>query len=197
MTFKNWLELTEHRRGPVGGAFGRQTRAGNRFQSMDSRVSFGKKIERQILDALKEASGWDIVPSAASADMKDKIDGYVKTESKLTPIQIKYRDTGDDILMEVEKDGRPGRDMVGMAQLYVVLNQMGTTIRVRSANEAKQIAEQMKQDLFASGNLVHTSAQGQIRMQNDPRDGKHKIIAYIKAESFQKKMDFQLKKRIW
>jgi hypothetical protein len=141
ISFQTWLE---GRIISAGGAFGKDVakmhqskpplqpleRDKVRFAQMDQRVRFGRSIEEKVVDALRIYAGWTIVPAEKSQDMFDKIDAWVVKDGAKTSIQIKYRDTGTgDILFEVEKNGKPGRDMVGKALLYAVLNKEGNLIR--------------------------------------------------------------------
>jgi hypothetical protein len=118
-------------------------------------------------------------------DKYDKIDGWWETPSGEKPIQIKYRDTGDDILFEVMLDydrGIPGRDMVGKALFYAVLSRTGGNIVMVSVAEAKQLitmaqnaAEQEGFDErgnFRMGGVT-------LRIRPDPRTGQDKLMAYI------------------
>ena len=162
--FSRWLFLEEN------------TREKNRFQNIEDRVRYGKEIESKIIESLIN-HGWKISTASANQDKFDKIDGILISSKdpmpvKLpAPIQIKYRDTGNDILMEVcwLFDGdfsKPiselltGRDMKGKAEIYVSLDQNGETIRVRLAKEAKENALKLLKGLIASRKRVFSSELG-------------------------------------
>jgi hypothetical protein len=209
-SFKLWLEA---RIISAGGAFGKDPsrmqqskssakpidRDTARFAQFDQRVQFGRSIEQKVVDALRTHVGWNIVPAEKSQDMFDKIDAWILKDGTKTAIQIKYRDTGTgDILFEVEKNGRPGRDMAGKAALYAVLNKEGTLIRVRLAAEAKRIASEMHTKLLQSGSHSIKTDKGEIRYQVDPSSGAEKIVAYIHPDAFTgAKKDVALPKSIW
>jgi hypothetical protein len=225
MNFSEWLSTNEARwRGPVGGAFGNdsrrmqqqkrsvtpvskpeeempkpdlghapnpadrtappQMRMGNRFQRIDQRVEYGKSIEKQIFDSLVQC-GMKLREPSSQEDMYDKIDGWWETPSGEKPIQIKYRDTGDDILFEVMKDyrrGIPGRDMVGKAEFYAVLSRVGGKIVLVSVAEAKKLIEEMKtraedEGFDQRGNYRMGGAI--LRVRPDPRSQQDKLMAYI------------------
>jgi hypothetical protein len=144
MNFRQWIE---------------SKRQSNRFQNLDDRVRYGKGIETNILQAL-QSHGWEIKPVSSKADKYDKIDGVIQSAPISLPValpaflQVKYRDTGNDLLMEVVweytgnfagniEDLLTGRDMRGKAQIYANLNQEGSLIRIRSAYEAKDICKQL------------------------------------------------------
>lgn len=208
MNFNEWLSVDEARfRGPVGGAFGNDkkrmqqkrtppppqepvataaeptNRMDNRFQGYDTRIQYGKSIEKQIFDSLV-ACGMKLRPATGRQDMYEKIDGWWNND----PIQIKYRDTGDDILFEVMKDydqGIPGRDMVGRAKFYAVLNRAGN-ILVVSVDEAKRMIQQIvgeaEQDGYDErGNYSYGPVT--LRIRPDPQSGQRKLMAYIRPEA--------------
>jgi len=204
MDFKSFILLSE---ASTPGAFGNDPnmrlvpndRQSNQFQDMNKRVNFGKDIEAKIIQAISENTGWKIDPASKSEDMHDKIDGWVHFQGQKLPIQVKYRDSGDDILLEVynsERSGGDGRDMVGRAALYACMNKAGDTIRVRDASQLKMVAKNLKTQLMESGKNVLSNRFGQIRWTNDPSSGIKKIIAYLKAEAFTGK-DISLKKSVW
>lgn len=205
MNFLKWLQIDEARwRGPVGGAFGKtkdnmsqnfsnqnpldrnpppQERMDNRFQHINQRVEYGKGIEKQIFDSLTTC-GMKLRPASDKEDMFDKIDGWWMTKSGEFPIQIKYRDTGDDILFEVMKDyraGIAGRDMIGKAKFYAVLNRTGK-IFIVSVAEAKSIIETMRANAEKDGfdpNGNYRMGAAMLRLRPDPKSGQEKLMAYI------------------
>lgn len=160
-----------------------QMRMNNRFQSIDQRVQYGKSIEKQIFDSLIQC-GMKLREPSNQEDMYDKIDGWWETPSGEKPIQIKYRDTGDDILFEVMKDyrrGVPGRDMVGKAEFYAVLNRGGQIVLVSVAEAKKLIAEMQaradNEGFDQQGNYRMGGAM--LRVRPDPRTDQDKLMAYI------------------
>lgn len=186
--FSSWLFLEEN------------SRERNRFQDINDRVKYGKAIESKIINALTK-QGWVVSLPSSNQDRFDKIDGVLISSQESfpvalpAPIQIKYRDTGNDLLMEVcwLFDGNfdqpvynllTGRDMKGKAKLYVSLDQNGETIRVRLAEEAKKNALELLKNLIKNRSKVFTSELGQIRITRDPKDGRKKINAFINPDSF-------------
>jgi hypothetical protein len=200
LNFAQWLFLEEN------------SRQLNRFQSRDERVQFGKSKEAQILNAMSAQHGWVIQEVSSGRDMHQKIDGMLVSATDMpislpAPIQVKYRDTGNDILMEVTwafkdnysssiEDLLTGRDMKGIAKLYVSLDLSGTLIRVRLADEAKSIAKKLLEGLIQSRKKVFNLGRHQIRVVRDPDDGRQKINAFLDPNDFNWKKDYSIQD-IW
>ena len=221
MDFIEWLAIDEGRRfrqrGPVGGAFGRDPGRGNlrklKVQGQEeigrgaisgldqaTRSAAGRSIESLVMRALAEVSGWNIEDATAQQDMHNKIDGWRVDGGKKIPIQVKFRDSGNDIAVKVEWRGKPGRDMRGDAELYAVLDKSGYVIRVRYAQEVKDIARRMLDEFNQSGRpSMLRLDDGDIRKGYDPHDGYPIVMAYIDPEApgFTYKVNFRLPKVIW
>lgn len=221
MNFIEWLAIDEGRRfrqkGPTPGAFGRDPgRARLRklrtpgeeaigrgaISGMDqpTRSGAGRDIEKLVMRALREVAGWKIEDASMKQDMVDKIDGWKIDGAKKTPIQVKFRDSGNDIAVKVEWRGKPGRDMRGGAELYAVLDQSGYNIRVRRADEVKRIAERMLAEFNRNGRpSMLRLDDGDIRKSYDPFDGYPIVMAYINPESpsFTYQENFRLPKVVW
>lgn len=157
----------------------------NRFQAKNQRVNYGKGIEKQIFDNLV-ACGMKLREPSNSEDMYDKIDGWWDQNGNEEPLQIKYRDTGDDILFEVMKDYHqkvPGRDMVGKAIYYAVLARSGGQIVVVEVAEAKKLIQSaltaVEHEGFDERGNYQTSGGLMLRIRRDPRSGQEKLMAYI------------------
>ena len=221
MQFKNWLNMDEGRfRGPVGGAFGNDrrrmqqrggtqtaprpapipqpsnvtvqpgTRQQNRFQDREQRVDYGKSIEKKIFDSLVKC-GLRLEPVTSSEDKYSKIDAYWVTPNGKKAVQIKYRDTGDDIGFEVMLDyygGVVGCDMKGRAEFYAVLNRAGNTIVMVRVAEAKAIINQMVQDAENGGfddRGTYHKGRAVLMIRPDPRTGIKKLMAYLPVSMLQ------------
>lgn len=160
-----------------------QMRMNNRFQDFDQRVQYGKSIEKQIFDSLVKC-GLKLRSPSRQEDMYDKIDGWWETPNGTKPIQIKYRDTGDDILFEVMKDyrlGILGRDMISKAEFYAVLTRAGKIVLV-SVSEAKQLIEKMRSQAEYEGfnnRGDYRMGAAILRLRPDPRTDQEKLMAYI------------------
>ena len=204
-SFAQWLFLAE----------ADNRRQQNRFQDFSQRVQYGKMIEARIIRVLENEYGWKVDPVSTREDKYDKADGLVRFADPQVSInlpaymQVKYRDTGDDLLMEVVWELPPdagrldidqlltGRDMKGKAQIYVNLNQAGNLIRVRSADEAKEIARTMLEQLLTSGRRSLRIGANEIRVVQDPRDNRTKINAFLSPEAFSWKADYPVSEAMW
>lgn len=130
---------------------------GTTAMDYQTRVARGKGVEEKIKQALKDQHGIDIRDSKVGEertldrritdDVDEGIDGYWNGRDS---VQIKYRDTGKDILFELIKPHRPempivskgeetplggqspGRDYLSKANYYLVLlpNAMRTAYTV-------------------------------------------------------------------
>jgi len=241
MNFKEFLYKTEFeflhevRKGPTPGAFGKQSqtssifdkqkqpvdRQNSRFSNRIDSVKFGISIEKKIVNSLRDR-GWTIQEPTEAQDMYDKVDGFLvdSEDPRIKPLvargpmpfQIKYRDTGDDIGMEVIKPWKDdylynfsdsiftGRDMKGLSQLYIVANKEGTRIRVRSAHEAKEMSKKLVYELIKlrkeTGEHFYNNGHSEVRMTNDPRNHVQKIMAFLNPNSFKWKVDYS-NSNIW
>jgi len=136
------------RGGMVGDVIPDVSKTGLGTTAMDynTRVARGKGVEEKIKQALKDQHGIEIRDSKVGEertldkritdDVDDGIDGYWNGRDS---VQIKYRDTGKDILFELIKPHKaempilphsdekplggqsPGRDYISKAMYHVVL----------------------------------------------------------------------------
>ena len=68
------------------------------------RISAGKRVEAEILNALRQ-KGYKIEDPTEQQDKYDKIDGWwVDKKNNKHGVQVKFRQSGDDILFELMKD---------------------------------------------------------------------------------------------
>ena len=141
---------------------------------MSQRVAAGKKMEMRIIDSMN-AAGFAVTAATAQEDLYQKIDGWLDGQS----IQIKYRETGDDILFEVYKDwdkGIEGRDLCGKAALYACVNRAGHGVIARTAD----IKNMVKAVLPIVKNKGYYRANGlDIKLRPDAYHGQLKCVAFI------------------
>lgn len=141
---------------------------------MSQRVQHGKKMELRIIDAMN-AAGIIVMPATAQEDQYQKIDGWLDGKG----LQIKYRETGGDILFEVYKDwtkGIEGRDLIGQADLYACVNRSGQGVIVRTA----QIKDLIKAALPIVKEKGYYKAGGlDIKLRPDAYHGQLKCVAFI------------------
>ena len=189
-------------------------RQGNRLPVIDTmayskRVEHGKRGEMIILQKLEEL-GYRIREASPDEDKHDKIDGFLnfptvgKDGENEIPIQVKYRQTGPHILLEIGFFGREGRfemngrDMIGKAGMYVCLSDDKKTLRLCDYSALKREASRMAV-LFLSrreketkvGRLPSTSYReekcGEVRITQDKSSKRVKMLFFAFPEYFVKR----------
>ena len=70
----------------------------------NDRVRHGKKIEEKIKEALRTIGKLTIEDPNNNEDLYCKIDAWLVGVNGRVPIQIKYRESDEDILFEIYKD---------------------------------------------------------------------------------------------
>jgi hypothetical protein len=228
-TFNEWVDLLEARRPVfVGGAFGKagkkqvgiqkgaythsreEQRSLQGPQAYEKRVSFGLTQEDKILNAAKNNCKLNLSKSSDYEDKYLKIDAWWSQDSgSKVPLQIKYRDTGNDLLFEVIKPytnlpllspiNRLGRDVkppgkpanqfnpasTEGAKYLLHLNKEGTLLRILDLIPCYQIIHQMMQAVDQKGwsdtyKKIYQHPNGAVlRWQIDASSHVQKIVAYI------------------
>lgn len=166
------------------------------------RVAFGKLREAQIANALRDQIGLDIRDATDFQDKHRKIDRWIQEQGKRTPLQIKFRQKGDDLLFEVydkffgfnDRGNKVGRDMIGDATMYAVLLSDGKTIKMVRTEPAKDFIWEMvataeragwTRDGYTKTLIVPVgSNRAELKLQHDPGDGRPKMVAYIPPRMF-------------
>lgn len=176
-----------------------------RFLEAHERVKHGKNREGQIATALVEQCNLNLEDASEREDKTLKIDRWLVEGNKKTAVQIKYRETGDDLLFEVfdrwehwfSRENKIGRDMKGNSKLYAVLRQDKKTVVLAHVEQAKKIINDMTNAARVVGwtkdegpqrkVLKYTKNGGvcELRVQRDPGDGRTKMVAYIPAAVLQ------------
>lgn len=168
-----------------------------------TRVRHGKNRERQIADALRDQVGLHITEATEHEDKQLKIDRWIERDGKRIALQIKYRETGSDILFEVydkwfdwdHQNNKVGRDMIGEAKEYAVLLQDRQTVVIVPTQKAKALVREMEKLARFMGWTYNTPTGGtlkyvsrgynlELKVQRDPGDGRKKMVAYIPAGYF-------------
>jgi hypothetical protein len=153
-------------------------------QQMDQRVATGKGYEAKIIQKLA-SGGLKITPVTGRQDMFDKIDGiWENGPAGSGGMQIKYRDSGYDILMEVRKGNNPGRDMVGKSVYYCVVPKDGEFAYIFKTMDLKKLVQDALTELQGDGGFggqreFRSSDQVELRQTRDPADNTPKIMAFI------------------
>jgi hypothetical protein len=175
-------------------------------EEYSTRVTYGKTIEKYILDELKK-NDMVIQESSEYEDMHSKIDGYIVNEKGLRiPLQIKYRETGDDIIFETTFLDKydinhklttrrispqmimNGRDMIGLSSIYACLSQDGKSIWICDTNAIKACAKTMASRLIVmhleSGRTFYIDKEGEIKITTDQSSKRRKIMFFANPQTF-------------
>lgn len=170
------------------------------ISNYDDRISAGKVVERRIIDALRQM-GYKIDDPTSSEDQNDKIDGWwVDKKGGRVPLQIKFRETGDDILFELVKDldrNIPGRDIISKAALYLVVDRNGKT-RMFLTKPIKEQAQKIVDVLLPlirkdDGKGFWSGNGWEVRVQRDRAHGQRKLVAYFSPGLFSALAEWDLK----
>lgn len=165
-----------------------------RSKNYTTRVAHGRKVEQTIKDHLC-SNGYVITDSTLDEDMYDKIDGYITIDHVVQPLQIKYRETGNDIVFEVSFINKNdetlqwnGRDMCGKSTIYACLSQNGDQIWLCDTNHIKYHARTMGSRLY-DGYRLHgarslSTKQGEIKITIDHASKRTKMIFFAKPTRF-------------
>jgi hypothetical protein len=177
------------------------------ISTLDSadRVRIGVKRENEIAEALRDQAGLDIRDASADEDKGyQKIDRWLVQDGQRHGMQIKFRQTGSDILFEVfdtfhgfgDVKNKKGRDMIGRAEYYTVLasdQRTAYVVPVAVAHEIINDAMNMIQEFGwtleqRGGSVFKWFKNGhkiEIRLTTDPKDGRPKIVAFIPPGVFE------------
>ena len=173
-----------------------------RFLDNATRVRHGLNRERQIADALRTQAGLPIEDATGMEDRERKVDRWIAYPGKRVTLQIKYRETGEDLLFEVydkffgwdDPKNKVGRDMMGDSTEYAVLLQDRKTIVMVPVAVAKRaigiMVEGAKRQWTVEGPHGSTfryftnGCKLELKVQRDPRDGRPKMVAYIPSGYF-------------
>jgi hypothetical protein len=161
------------------------------ISNYSDRIEAGKRVEHSILNGLRQ-KGIKIEDPTVQQDKYDKIDGWwVDTKGKKYPVQVKFRQSGDDILFELIKDidrDIPGRDIISKAILYLVADRSGTTRLFHTQpikDKAQQVLKMIEKEMETDPQKTEWSGPGwQAKLQVDRAHGQRKVIAYFRPTSF-------------
>ena len=168
----------------------------NSNQNYSSRVAQGKLIEGRILNQMRKKYNYVIDDPSANEDMYDKIDGWLHHREFKFGLQIKYRESGDDIIFEIMKDwdkGIEGRDMICKSDLYIVADRLGQGYMVKVSSLKTLMSDCLKEirekgldhnDEYKTDGIV-------IKLRKDPYHGQLKLIGFIEPRRVQVIQKFQ------
>lgn len=169
----------------------------------NERVREGKRGEAIIIRKLREL-GYRIREPSPTDDIFEKIDGYIVNKTSTEePVQIKYRQTGIDLLMETcfltypsgdeipcEKIVMNGRDVKGTAKVFICVEKDRRTIRFCDYSSMKKEAVRMTNHLLSmrkknqTKTLYRETTIGQVRVSQDKCSKRSKIIFFCKPDTF-------------
>lgn len=150
------------------------------------RVEAGKAVEKEILAVLRKA-GIEIAEPTADEDMREKIDGWMTWLGERVPIQVKFREGGNDVIFEIIKDidkSVPGRDMVSKAVLYVVMD-TANVIRLFAVEQIKAMAILVRDHVlgelrqFPNKTNWGSNTACNVKITVDKRHGNRKMMTYF------------------
>ena len=158
------------------------------------RVDYGKKVEKCIIEQLRFI-GHTIIDSTEDEDKYDKIDGYIMIQQQINPLQIKYRQTGDDILFEVSFMDHAsqtmvwdGRDMIGKSSVYACLSNDGLVIWLCHTFQIKAKADALAKQLLTLYLKYNQTSlideKGEIKITQDRESGRRKMLFFAKPSMF-------------
>lgn len=161
------------------------------ISNYNDRIAAGKSVESQIINALRQ-KGFKIDNPTASEDKYDKIDGWwVDKKGNRYPLQIKFRQSGNDIIFELIQNmtsGNEGRDLKSKAILYIIADTHGTTrmLLVQPIKKkANEILDYIKKELLKNPNQQNFGGQGwEAKIQFDRAHGQQKLVAYFDPRLF-------------
>lgn len=161
------------------------------IQNYRDRIEAGREVEAKILNALRQ-KGFKIDDPTPSEDKYDKIDGWwVDKKGTKYPIQIKFRQSGDDIIFELIQNmtsGNEGRDLKSKAVIYLITNTHGITrmLLVRPIKKkAHEILDYVKRKLTMAPTETNFSGSGwEAKIQYDRAHGQKKLVAYLDPRLF-------------
>jgi hypothetical protein len=167
-------------------------------------VKHGVQREAQIANALRQQAGIPLLEATGDEDKIQKVDRWVNYPTGRVALQIKYRESGKDLLFEVydkffgwdHPNNKLGRDMFGDATEYAVLLRDRKTVVLVPTASAKKVINTMVEVAQRDG-WTHSRYWGgatlnyrvfgvnlELKVQNDPGDGRQKMVAYIPADYF-------------
>jgi len=163
------------------------------------RVKKGKGEEFLIADKWKlqlAKQGATLDEVDEQQDMHDKVDRILTTQKGTKfRVQIKYREIGEDVLVELVKNintWEPGRDMVGVADLYlcVGLDKVGRLYWTKHIKpDAQAIINSLKQKIEENPHVPWWYPDApynkwQINVGIDNYSGTVKVRGYFSVDAY-------------
>lgn len=165
----------------------------------NQRISAGKSVEEKILNALRQR-GYKIENPSEQEDKYEKIDGWwIGKNGGRFPLQVKFRESGDDILFELVKDmdkGISGRDPISKSVIYLVVNRTGDA-RMYLTKPIKKKAQQIVAIIYDElkknpSKTLWSGDKWEARIQYDRAHGQRKLVAYFHPALFDALVEWKL-----
>lgn len=165
------------------------------IQNYAERVKAGRAVESRIFHAWQaklQSRGIKLELPTTTEDKKDKIDLWlINPKGKRFSVQVKYRESGDDIIFEIIKNVQNwtiGRDVASVAQLYFFVDRTGKGWLYWS-KPLKELADHLtseaQKSLETSPNQTEWDGQGyEMKRRMDPASGEQKLVAFISPRKF-------------
>lgn len=180
----------------------------NATKQTRDRVETGKKVEQAIIAKLNDL-GMNLLQPTNTDDMIHKVDAwYINKQGNRVGIQIKYRESGKDLLFEVfdtffdfkNPKNKMGRDMIGLAQEYAVLieNKIIIVQKQKAIDAINDMLDEARCNGWSESNnksktlyYETDNCEIQMKLQDDPADGRKKVVAYIPVDFFSSSQFFK------
>lgn len=163
--------------------------------SRDERLQHGWQAEDEIISVLERMVGSFRRPKGGQisfADTQEKIDGYLTfPNGRELSVQIKTRQSGGDILVEVWKDFEKnveGRDMKSKAAIYIVRDLSGRLIMVNTS-QVKNAVYRLIEEWDRSGSQFDQrgwfkGSVGSMKLDRGDPPALHKVVAFLPSQQF-------------
>jgi len=160
-----------------------------RDKPMHERLAYGKAAEKEIIQHIEKMVGpfkW----AEEFADCVEKIDGWLQFPNGTElSVQIKSRQTGDDIAVEVWRDFETeteGRDMKTKADIYIVRSRCGKIFLIYS-RDIKDKVFALIEEWDASGSQFDSGwfkgTHGSLKLERGD-NSRFKVVAFISPVPF-------------
>ena len=165
------------------------------------RIRQGKEIESQIIESWRTRLvpiNFTLEAPTEQEDIQDKIDVWlINPLSRRFSVQVKYRETGDDLIFEAVKDlatWKDGRDYISKAELYFFIDRLKTGWLYKTQaikDSVKLLREMVQKDLQENTGQTHWKAVGcDLKVTVDHANGNSKLMAFFVPTHFPVLMKF-------
>ncbi|MHC4332521.1 MAG: hypothetical protein ACYSUV_02075 [Planctomycetota bacterium] len=157
----------------------------------DQRVRTGRVKEIAIIETLRRA-GVTVEPPTREEDMRQGIDAWIIGPEAHHSLQIKFRESGDDIIFEIIKDIAQnilGRDFQGVAEYYLVVNRAGVGRMVKTKDiktRAESLLKMAQEEWARKTGVRRWEGKGwELKVTVDRAHGYAKLMAYFNPNLFE------------